>query len=214
MRGVPPATGGSSGPEPRLLRGLSASASALLLRDWRASQNAWGTVRSIKKCERGWRIERPPPSQEPRSPAMEHDGSCRRAHSLLGGAGRPRGPRPFSPCALPALSGTSVSGVSAPGGVGGTEECGSPASTGAVWRRLLQDPTVRSRARSAGELPRCLSHPPSSRPCGALSSRVLGKQSSSCDLGEEINSQAFFGKGSLPVTGILSCLISRDFPEA
>ena len=174
-------------------------------------EERWGVV---KQCERGWRVERPPPSQEPRSPAVEHDGSCRRAHSLLGGAWRPRGRGLFSPCALPALSGTSVSGVSAPGGVGGTEECGSPSSTGAVWWRQLQDPTVRSRARSAGELPRCLSHPPSSRLMRALSSRVLGKQSCSCDLGEEINSQAFFRKGSLPVTGILSCLISRDFHEA
>lgn len=120
----------------------------------------------------------------------------------------------FSPCALPALSGRSVSGVSAPCGVGGTEECGFPSSTGAVWWRQRQDPTVRSRARGAGELPRCLSHPPSSRLCEASAPRVLGKHNCSCEQGEEINSQAFFGKGSLPVTRLLSCLISRDFHEA
>ena len=120
----------------------------------------------------------------------------------------------FSRCALPTLSGMSVSGISAPCRVGGTEECEFPSSTGAVWWLQLQDPTVRSRARSAGELPRCLSHPPSSRLCEASGPRVLGKQNCSCKQGEEINSQAFFGKGSLPVTGLLSCLISRDFHEA
>ena len=59
----------------------------------------------------------------------------------------------FSRCALPTLSGMSVSGISAPCRVGGTEECEFPSSTGAVWWLQLQDPTVRSRARSAGELP-------------------------------------------------------------
>lgn len=59
----------------------------------------------------------------------------------------------FSRCVLPTLSGMSVSGISAPCRVGGIEECEFPSSTGAVWWLQLQDPTVRSRARSAGELP-------------------------------------------------------------
>lgn len=165
-------------------------------------EEQWGV---LKKCEQGWRVELPPPSQEPRSPAVEHDGSCRRAHSLLGGAWRPRGPRAF----------LSVRSPHPFGNVSLWDQRSLPRrGHRGVWWLQLQDPTVRSRARSAGELPRCLSHPPSSRLCEASGPRVLGKQNCSCKQGEEINSQAFFGKGSLPVTGLLSCLISRDFHEA